>query len=204
MIKNMTNYYVYGHYRKDNNELFYVGKGKDRRAWSKKNRNKYWKNIVNKVGYEIRFFHINCTEIQAFELEVHIISQMKPIANYTVGGEGGNTFVKKTKEEIKQIMDKRNFNPKLCASYGFKGKKHTEERNQLMSEKHKGKQFRPFTEEDRLRLLEAAKIKSCPVVDCLTGIIYPSIREASRQTGIWVTNIHRFINKNKRFFKITK
>jgi len=44
---------VYQHRRKDTNEVFYVGIGKDRgRAFSKIGRNYYWRNVVKKVGYE--------------------------------------------------------------------------------------------------------------------------------------------------------
>ena len=43
---------VYQHRRKDNNEIFYIGIGKNRsRAYSKNMRNKYWQHIVNKVGF---------------------------------------------------------------------------------------------------------------------------------------------------------
>ena len=49
-------YFLYRHIRPDTNQVFYIGTGKKReramstleRATSKRNRNKYWANIVNK------------------------------------------------------------------------------------------------------------------------------------------------------------
>ena len=47
----MNNYYVYIHYRNDNLEPFYVGKGKGNRYKSIKNRNKKWNEIYNEFGF---------------------------------------------------------------------------------------------------------------------------------------------------------
>ena len=44
-------YYVYVHRRNDTNEVFYVGKGKNRRAYSKTGRNQHWCNIANNLNY---------------------------------------------------------------------------------------------------------------------------------------------------------
>ena len=47
-------FYVYAHIRKDNNQIFYIGKGYGRRVFKKENRNAYWKNIVNDDSVNIR------------------------------------------------------------------------------------------------------------------------------------------------------
>ena len=44
-------YYVYLHRRGTDNEVFYVGKGKGRRAWHTWGRNKHWRNSVDKHGF---------------------------------------------------------------------------------------------------------------------------------------------------------
>ena len=52
-------FYTYVHVRLDTNKVFYVGKGKLRRAYSKQHRNKYWNNVVNKCGYKVIFVKKN-------------------------------------------------------------------------------------------------------------------------------------------------
>ena len=47
----MNEYYIYFHINKTTGKVFYVGKGKDRRAWRKEGRSYYWNNIVNKYEY---------------------------------------------------------------------------------------------------------------------------------------------------------
>mgnify|MGYP003350764076 CR=1 FL=1 len=42
-------FYTYAHYKPEGG-LFYIGKGKRRRAFQMDNRNSHWNNIVNKYG----------------------------------------------------------------------------------------------------------------------------------------------------------
>lgn len=202
MTKNSTNYYVYGHYRKSDASLFYVGKGIGSRASSKKNRNKYWHNIVRKDGLEIKYFSKGLSEPEAFALEISLISKLSPVANFTKGGDGGNTFVKKSKEEITAIVNKRKTDPKKLATYGFLGKKHSEERNKLLSERHKGKLFKPFTEKDAERMRSLGKRRSIKVMDKSTGEIYESIRDCARRTKLSKSWIIWNLKRDKRFSRI--
>lgn len=204
MTKNSTNYYVYGHYKKSDSSLFYVGKGIGYRASSKKNRNKYWHNIVNKHGLEIKYFAKGLSEEAAYELEILLIKELSPIANFTKGGDGGNTFIKKSEEEIKSIIQKRKTDPKKLATYGFLGKKHSEERNRLLSEKHKGKLFKPFTEVDAERMRSLGKKRSIKVQNIETGEIYESIRDCSRKTGISKSWIIWNLKRGKKFISLQR
>jgi hypothetical protein len=66
-------YYVYIHLRGDNNEVFYVGKGKGNRIKQRDGRNIYWKNIVNKHGYTYEIVEKELSEDSAFDLEIELI-----------------------------------------------------------------------------------------------------------------------------------
>jgi len=91
---------VYKHIRKDTNEIFYVGIGTNlRRAYTKKSRNCYWKNIA-KNGYVVEILHKNLTWEEACIKEVELIKQYGRkdigtgiLANMTDGGEGSLNIV---------------------------------------------------------------------------------------------------------------
>jgi hypothetical protein len=85
-------FYVYEHIRNDTNAIFYVGKGKKERAYRVNNRNEYWKNIVNKTGYTVRFVVKDVDEELAYLCEEERIDQLKrlgiKLANINAGGAG--------------------------------------------------------------------------------------------------------------------
>jgi len=85
-------FYVYEHIRNDTNAIFYVGKGKKERAYRVNNRNEYWKNIVNKTGYTVRFVVKDVNEELAYLAEEERIDQLKrlgiKLANINAGGAG--------------------------------------------------------------------------------------------------------------------
>jgi hypothetical protein len=84
-------FYVYQHRRADTGEVFYIGKGHGKRLYSK-NRNNYWKRIVDKHGLVVEVVKEDLTEDEAFQLEVELIKQYKEqglsLSNMTDGGEG--------------------------------------------------------------------------------------------------------------------
>lgn len=51
-VGNMNNFYVYVWIRKDIDKVFYVGKGKNNRYKDLSSRNKWFLNVVHKVGME--------------------------------------------------------------------------------------------------------------------------------------------------------
>jgi len=107
-------YYVYAHYRLDNDELFYIGKGCNDRAWTKSGRNSYWQNIAAKYGYRVEVLQKNLENDEALELEKKLISEFDPKANFTNGGDGGDTFSKLNKDKLDKLkMDakERAFDP---------------------------------------------------------------------------------------------
>lgn len=94
-----NDYYVYLHRRGDNNEVFYVGKGRRYRANSKSNRNLWWCNIVNKCGFVVEFVEKGLSEEDAFTLEIELIKFYKEnnhtLCNISDGGEGASGVVRK-------------------------------------------------------------------------------------------------------------
>ncbi len=89
--------YVYVHVRETTGHVFYVGKGKKKRAWTKETRNKYWHRIVNSEGYAVYVLASNMSDADACDLEIRLIAAYKAIgmaeANLTNGGEGSSGYV---------------------------------------------------------------------------------------------------------------
>lgn len=109
-------FYVYEHIRPDTGRVFYVGKGKGRRAYWRNGRNRYWSAIASAHGFEVVIVSSGLSEQEAFELEVKLISQhgRSNLANYTNGGDGASG-AKKT-DAFKNMMSKK-----------MKGRKFSEE-----------------------------------------------------------------------------
>lgn len=86
-------YYVYAHIRPDTGEIFYLGKGKNKRAYSKHRKNKQWHNIVNKNNgeFEVRILNWFFDEETAYASEEWLIACYRAsgnLINITDGGEG--------------------------------------------------------------------------------------------------------------------
>lgn len=94
--------YVYGHYKKDTDELFYIGKGTGKRAWSKNHRNHYWKFVVNKHGLTVKIIVDNLTDEEAFVKEIQLIAEvgLNNLTNMLDGGQGFTSTA--AKERAKQ------------------------------------------------------------------------------------------------------
>lgn len=121
--------YVYKHLRKDNGEVFYIGIGsKPSRINSKRSRNKYWHNIVNKYGMTSEIIEGDLTWEQACEREKYWISYYKRenLCNMTDGGEG--TYGRFLSEETKNKISQSHMGKKLSPDHikkisdGNKGK----------------------------------------------------------------------------------
>lgn len=133
----MRHFYVYRHIRLDTNTPFYVGKGMQTRAYSHKNRNKYWKRIVKTAGYKVEIIQRNLVERDAFELECKFIKLYKQFrmceANLTLGGEGATGWIAPV-EFVKACSER--FSGKNNPMYG---RKFTLEHRMKMSAALKGR-----------------------------------------------------------------
>jgi hypothetical protein len=92
----MDNYYVYAHYISGSDEPFYIGKGKENRAWVTQHRNFLWKEVTTEHDYEVRILQDNMNEPNALLLETELIEKYGRIdldtgilVNMTEGGNGG-------------------------------------------------------------------------------------------------------------------
>jgi hypothetical protein len=119
----MNNFYVYGHYRNDTGELFYIGKGSRRRAWETAGRNPYWKNVVNKHGIVVKILHENLTDEQAYQKEKELIEDigLDNLANLIEGGVG------MTSADAKRLAEERKNHPTWLTNQFTKNKKLAED-----------------------------------------------------------------------------
>lgn len=127
-------YYIYFHINKETGLPFYVGKGKDQRAWCKSRRSQYWNNVVNKYGYTVDIIEKNLSEVEAYSKEIIWIAQLKAwnfkLCNFTIGGKG-NTGLKFTNEQRNNLSkSKKGQIP------WNKGKSMSEEQKKLLSKIH--------------------------------------------------------------------
>jgi hypothetical protein len=126
-MKIKNNKVVYLHIRKDTNEVFYVGIGNTKRPYSKRNRNEYWKNIVNKCGYDVKILYTNLDWQTACSIEIELIKKYGrkdlgegTLVNNTNGGDGTNGAI--LSDKTKKRMSESRI-----------GKTHSDETKQKMS-----------------------------------------------------------------------
>ena len=62
-------FYVYVHKKKTNGEVFYVGKGSGKRAWSAFGRNSMWKRTADKYGWLVEIVQDKLQDWYAFECQ---------------------------------------------------------------------------------------------------------------------------------------
>jgi len=148
--------YVYQHIRLDTNEVFYIGIGSDTngefvRANNVSDRkNRYWNNIVNKVGYRVEILTDGISWGDACKEERRLIKRYGRVSdggvltNITEGGDGV-WGLKQDTELLNRLskINKGNGNPMW-------GKKHTKESREKMAI-NKGRKFH-ISDEEKARI----------------------------------------------------
>ena len=83
-------FYVYAHKKPISGEIFYIGKGRGRRAYQTHSRNRWWNHIVSKHGFDVEILFDHLTEQDAFDLERSEIARIGRgnLCNNSDGGEG--------------------------------------------------------------------------------------------------------------------
>jgi hypothetical protein len=105
-------YYVYAHVD-STGRVFYVGKGKGKRAKSKTGRSVAWKENVAKHGRTIRFVRKDMPEVCALSLEraiIHAIGK-ENLLNMTTGGQGVSGRVPSEEQREKCRMSNKGRPP---------------------------------------------------------------------------------------------
>lgn len=182
---------VYQHKRLDNNQVFYIGIGKsEKRVQSRSNRNTYWHNIVNKIGFKGEIIMSDLTWDQAKKLEKYLIDvygrkdvKSGPLVNMTDGGDGvvgkvvsidtRRLISRRTKEGMTHL-DFTGINNKMF------GKIVSPETRAKLSQKSKG---RPSPMKGKKNKSVSIK-NSKKVIDSSTGMIFDSATDAANYYGV--------------------
>ena len=140
--------YLYRHIRLDKNVPFYIGIGKSdsdfNRAYSHKNRNVYWNNIVNYTKYRVEIMLDDITWEQACEKEIEFIDLYKKntengtLCNISDGGDGG-FLSKEINEKRKRTLTGHIVSQETRNKIGLKskGRKASNQTKSKMSLAHK-------------------------------------------------------------------
>ncbi len=185
-------YYVYEHYKKDTNEIFYVGigrieNGKYKRASSSLKRNPHWKSVSKKHGfyYEIVFESEFRNEVCQKEIDLILQYGRKdlesgPLVNKTTGGE--ETF-EMSEDSVKEGVKKRKENGtyKKCSEVA---RKRMIENNPWKGKTHDGFNNREIYQYD-------------PITGELVNS-WPSIRKAIRFYGCNTKTISWALNGKRK------
>lgn len=130
-------FYTYFHTRNDTGAVFYVGKGKGRRAYEY-DRNRHWNNITAKHGRTVCIAAHWPTEAEAFQHEKFLILCFKDmglkLANRTDGGEGSSGY--KHQPEALMKMSAVSKGNKYALGHSV-----SQELKTLSSERNKGKTY---------------------------------------------------------------
>lgn len=99
-------FYVYTHTSIIDGKVFYVGKGSNKRAYSKQGRNANWKKVAES-GFKVTIVKDNLNEECAFCIEKILIHSIGTewLTNKTLGGEGTSGWVpsKEFRENLSRI-----------------------------------------------------------------------------------------------------
>ena len=151
-------FYAYAHVKPDG-AIFYIGKGKDRRAWDKDNRNTYWHNVVNKYGYEVKILAHDTDEELSLLCEIEAIDVYKrrglSLCNMTKGGEGFSGGKHTEQARIKMSLERKGqkngmYGKKRPEITGKNHHMHNPEIAKKVSEKLKG-ELNPFAKKVKFK-----------------------------------------------------
>lgn len=164
-------FYVYLHRRKTDNKVFYVGKGKGKRAYSKASRSQWWNSVADKHEMTVEIVFDNLSEEDAFQIEKDTILEFRyfehPLVNLTDGGEGMSGY-KPSEEQRKRVSEK------------MQGREITTEHRLKISESNKGKKRTP---EQRVTMkVTAAQV----AIDCNFSEKYKGLCNPNADQNVYI------------------
>lgn len=221
--------YVYKHIRKDNEQPFYIGLSlKDdkyyRRAYTMRQRTKYWKNIVKKHDYTIEIVKDNITPQEAILMEIELIAYYGRadkggiLCNLTDGGQGCLGRKYKPTDKTKKLLSKKNKKiiidintgvyyigtKELCDLYGYNRRTLMEYLNGTLPN------ITPFryaledgykavnTKQKEVRKDRGYNGSSKLVIDLQTGVFYDCAKDAAEAKEISESKVYQQLRgKNK-------
>ena len=187
-----NDFYVYTHKRQSDGIVFYVGKGRGKRAYYFHERNDHWKKTLKKHGCNVEIVERRLSECEAFKLEKILIAkfQSEKLCNKTNGGEGISGY--KFNEDQKKRM-----------SESHKGHVVTEEVRIKMSEAKKGRKNPPH-----VRKLHSERMKGNILGSRrkITPELREKLRDANKGENSYIAdkNIYSFKHADGRFFQGTR
>lgn len=140
-------FYTYIHRRASDGQVFYVGKGHAKRAWTTVNRNPHWVSTFKKHGLIVEVVAYWFSEEAAFDHEKVLIAEYRnsglKLCNKTDGGDGtsGFKFSDESREKLSIARRKRIITEetKLKMSESNKGHKVSAETRAKISAWHTGR-----------------------------------------------------------------
>lgn len=211
----MKKFYLYKHIRIDNEEVFYVGIGVKARPYSKHNRSKFWRSIVEKTKYRVEIL----LETEDFELvktkEIELITfygrrdlGTGTLVNLTGGGEGMLNY-KYTPEHLSNLskystIKKKVQNVKtgeIFSSIKLAALSQELIPNSLQYELLRGtsKLFKYVDQNN----LPATNKKDRKVMDKKTKKVYDNLKIASEQLNFNYNTLRNYLSTNNKKCPVT-
>lgn len=109
----MAEFCVYAHHRISDGSVFYIGKGKISRAFSKAGRSNLWNRTSQKHGLSVRYIARNMPEPCSFSLEKALIASIgkNNLCNLTDGGEGTSGRIASDAQRRKCSLSNKGHKP---------------------------------------------------------------------------------------------
>lgn len=192
-------HYVYLHRRASDGSPFYVGKGKDRRAWQKHGRNSYWHNVAKKHGFHVEVIKQAMPEPCALSFERALIASIRaPLANLTDGGGGatGWRHSEETKARIGAYWKGRTVTPAMKRALDSRGRKATPEQKEKMRAAKLGKKRGPMPAERRAKIA-ASHIGIRPSAETLRKMSLAKIgKNVGRDSPTYDHTLRHWVHKD--------